>query len=236
LRPRRLAAATVRSTPPAGTAGRLRRRHRPGAPPAAVAADGAATAEEVARLMRATRARIRTLPDCELAVSIYPRFAYDAGGGGGTGTAAPLPGAESALAVEFDPSTLAIPALNFKTASIFGLPIPPPLNIAITPRRLAGTVQPATGIVQLEFDAQFEFTAGPLYAAPPLLVRTTLTTESSSGEIHAATGRRMAPGGGSARLVGVARVPQVGGDILLNAFLQLPTDALAVLSCELEFD
>jgi len=187
--------------------------------------------------MRAARCRIRTLPDCELAVSIFPSFAYNAGGGGGAGTAAPLPGADAAIAVQFDPTTLRIPDLNFGTASIFGLPIPPPLNIAIQPKRLAGTVQPASGIVQLDFDAEFRFTAGPLYAAPPLLVRTTLTTESSSGEIHAATGRRMAPGGGAARLVGVARVPRVeGGDVLLNAFLQLPTDALAVLSCEFEFE
>ena len=36
------------------------------------------------------------------------------------------------------------------------------------------------------------------------------------------------------RLVGVARVPPTG-DALLDAFLQLPTDALAVLSAELTF-
>lgn len=40
------------------------------------------------------------------------------------------------LFLRFDTSSLLIPDLNYKTASIFGIPIPPPLNIAITPVRL----------------------------------------------------------------------------------------------------
>ncbi len=39
------------------------------------------------------------------------------------------------------------------------------------------------------------------------------------------------------RLVGAAVVPRVeGGDIISNAFLMLPTDALAVLSAEFLFE
>ncbi len=39
------------------------------------------------------------------------------------------------------------------------------------------------------------------------------------------------------RLVGAAIVPKVeGGDFFLNAFLMLPTDALAVLSAEFLFE
>lgn len=37
------------------------------------------------------------------------------------------------------------------------------------------------------------------------------------------------------RLVGVARVPRVEADWFLNAFLMLPTDALAVMQATLEF-
>lgn len=37
------------------------------------------------------------------------------------------------------------------------------------------------------------------------------------------------------RLVGVARVPKVAGDVFLNTFLMLPTDALAIMRAELEF-
>lgn len=37
-----------------------------------------------------------------------------------------------------------------------------------------------------------------------------------------------------ARLVGVAEVPKVD-DLFCDTFLMLPTNALAVMSCELEF-
>ena len=33
--------------------------------------------------------------------------------------------------MEFDPTTIDIPALNFRTTRVLGLPIPPPLKIAI---------------------------------------------------------------------------------------------------------
>ena len=105
---------------------------------------------------------------------------------------------------------------------------PPPL-----PQRLEGTLDPATGRVDLDFLASFEFTAGPLYTAAPLTVATTLTTESSDGVLRHGTGQRLRADG-RARLVGVARVPRTE-DGLLNAFLMLPTDALAVLSAELKF-
>ena len=81
--------------------------------------------------------------------------------------------------------------------------------------------------------ASFEFTAGALYTAAPLTVETTLTTEASDGVLRRGVGQRMSAEG-RARLVGVARVPRTE-DALLNAFLQLPTDALAVLSAELDF-
>lgn len=60
-----------------------------------------------------------------------------------------------------------------------------------------GTYDPATGEVNLEFLADFDFTAGPIYKAPSLLVRTTLTTESSTGRMKSATGKRLVDNSGT---------------------------------------
>lgn len=94
-------------------------------------------------------------------------------------------------------------------------------------------MDPATGRADLEFLADFAFSAEPLYRAAPLVVSTTLTTEHSEGAFRSGDGVRL-DGNGRARLVGVARVP-VTGDPFLDNFLMLPTDALAVLSAELRF-
>jgi hypothetical protein len=94
--------------------------------------------------------------------------------------------------------------------------------------------RPCAGEVELEFTAQFEFTAGSLYSAPPLVVATTLTTEASDGVLRHGHGERL-KADGTARLVGVARVPRTG-DGFLDGFLMLPTDALAVLSAEMKFN
>ena len=111
-------------------------------------------------------------------------------------------------------------------------PPPPPPPVLPSLQRLEGTYDPATGRVDLDFLASFEFTAGP-YHASPLTVATTLTTEQSDGVLRHGTGSRLTADG-RARLVGVARVPRTD-DAFLNTFLQLPTDALAVLSAELRF-
>lgn len=104
------------------------------------------------------RVRMRTLPTCKLAVSWYPIFSYNAAEGGGDGSVEDLGGGRSKLT--FDPQALNIPALNYKTASIFGVPIPPPLNIAIVPQRFEGTLDRGTGVMELSFLAEFRFTAG----------------------------------------------------------------------------
>ena len=58
-------------------------------------------------------------------------FKYNAGGGGGSGTV--VDQGNGQLQLTFDPQQLNIPALNWRTASVFGIPIPPPLQIAIQP-------------------------------------------------------------------------------------------------------
>ena len=193
---------------------------------------------------------LTTERDCQLAVSIYPTFAYDASGGGGTGTATTT--TDTTQHIVFDPATLRIPPLDYRSTRLFGIPLPPPLKIDIVPRALQGEVNTATGQARLSFDAEFCFSIGALYKAPPLSVVTDLTTETSSGSIHTAEGQRRSPDGTcrcggcrllhcccvrshTFRLVGVARVPTTS-DPLLNTFLMLPTDALAVLSATLTFD
>jgi len=109
-----------------------------------------------------------TLPTCQLAVSWYPIFDYKAGDGGGSGIVTNL--GNGRLQLTFDPTRLNIPALNYKTASIFGIPIPPPLNIAIIPQRFEGTVDTNSGEMQLNFLARFEFTAGACFGVVVVVV------------------------------------------------------------------
>ena len=87
--------------------------------------------------------------------------------------------------------------------------------------------------MELNFLAKFYFSAGPIYKAPPLLVTTVLTTESSKGVTRSGQGKRM-DDQGVCRLVGTARVPPVD-DIFFNKFLMLPTDVLAELPARFTF-
>ncbi|KAJ9527560.1 hypothetical protein QJQ45_025834 [Haematococcus lacustris] len=103
------------------------------------------------------------------------------------------------------------------------------LHVTFDPQ---GTVDLATGQMELQFDANFVFSAGPLYTAPPLVVRTLLTTEDTQGTFRKATGQRIV--GSLVKLVGTATVDKTG-DLFLDNFLLLPTDALAIMSAELEF-
>lgn len=101
-------------------------------------------------------------------------------------------------------------------------------------RRVQGWVDTETGEAELDFDATFQFTGfDAVYKAAPLRVVTCLTTEESAGEVLWGRGARLE--GGRGRLVGVARVPRTD-DGVLNAFLRLPTDALAVLSADITFE
>ena len=97
---------------------------------------------------------------------------------------------------------------------------------------MQGTVNCQTGEVHLHFSALFLFSIGALYRAAPLLIDTTLTTETSTGERFQSNGSRLTNGRG--KLVGVAQVPETQ-DPLLNAFLMLPAEALAELSVEFAF-
>lgn len=179
-------------------------------------------------------ARLDTLRDCSLAVSIYPQFAYNASGGGGRGKVVAVDG--DVLTVEFDASSLRIPPIDYRSTKVVGVPIPPPLRIEIIPKELKGTVNVRTGEANLDFDARFQFDAGSLYHAAPLSIVTRLSSEGSTGRMLRGSGERLGGAeGGRVKLAGVASVPKTG-DGFLDGFLMLPSEALAVLSAEIRFD
>lgn len=82
--------------------------------------------------------------------------------------------------------------------------------------------------VELEFLAKFCFSVGTIYKAPPLIVKTVLTSEESIGNMRKGRGERM-NAEGRCRLVGVATVDPID-DFFMNAFLGLPTECLADLN------
>ena len=186
---------------------------------------------------------LQTLAGCGLAIGAYPRFRYDARGGGGFGVllAADRPDADSGFGpdsgigsgtLRFDPAALMIPPLDWSTTRFLGLPLPPGLAITIHPERLEGRLDGATGAMALQFHARFRFAIGTFYRAPDLVVATTLGTGSVQGLRHQARGQPL-DADGRALLVGVASVAP-SGDSWLDRFLGLPDEALALLRCRLE--
>ncbi|EDY37944.1 putative protein [Cyanobium sp. PCC 7001] len=176
--------------------------------------------------------RLTTLDDCGLAIGRYPRFRYDARGGGGIALAPPaaVPAA-GPWPLHFDPALLRIPDLSWRTTRILGVPIPPGVRIGIEPLELDGQLDPASGAVDLHFRARFHCSLAGLYRPPALQVNTLLSTGEVRGERHRGQGAPLGADG-QALLVGVARVP-ASGDAVLDAFLGLPDDALAVLRCHI---
>lgn len=175
-----------------------------------------------------TTLQLITSKGCGLAIGRYPHFSYNASRGGGTGQLGQGP-AGSPQSVSFEPSTLLIPPLNWRTTRVLGLPLPPGIKIAIAPEELAGSIDRATGAVQLRFRARFRFRIAGLYRAPDLLIDTLLSTDSAIGQRHRAVGQSIDTAG-NAILAGVAVVPP-SGDPWLDRLLGLPDEALAMLRC-----
>lgn len=172
--------------------------------------------------------QLQTQPGCGLAIGRYPRFRYDARGGGGYAALGPQDrGGWQPLS--FDAPALSIPALSWRTTRFLGVPLPPGLSIAIHPQRLEGRWQLATGALELQFDARFCFAVADWYQAPDLIVSTQLTTKAVCGQRHRAQGQPL-DGRGQALLVGIAMVQPTGVG-WLDRFLDLPDEALALLRC-----
>ena len=168
---------------------------------------------------------------CGLAIGPYPRFRYDASGGGGIAELEEGGEGGGWQTIHFDPAQLSIPALSWRNTRVLGLPLPPGLRIAIEPEQLQGQWHPSSGEVQLEFRSRFYFSLAGVYQAPPLIVQTRLQTETVQGRRHHAQGKRIGADG-EALLVGIATVPPTG-DGWLDRFLGLPDEALALLQCRL---
>ncbi|KDP22333.1 hypothetical protein JCGZ_26164 [Jatropha curcas] len=179
----------------------------------------------------------KTLGACKLGISRYPDFEYNAQGGTGTGSGTATKTEKDYLnneiSVSFDVKTLYIPPLMTGTTKFLGLPLPPGLKIDVVPELFQGSIDPDSGKVALEFLAKFWFSVGNIYKAPPLLVKTILTSEESNGVIRKGQGERL-DREGNCRLVGVATVEPID-DVFMNNFLGLPTECLADLNAVISF-
>ncbi|KAK1431662.1 hypothetical protein QVD17_08187 [Tagetes erecta] len=177
----------------------------------------------------------KTLGACKLGISMYPDFEYNAQGGEGTGIGKKMVGVDfnGETSVEFDVKTLYIPPLTTATTKFLGLPLPPFLKIDVVPEILRGIINVESGKVDLKFKAKFWFSMGSIYKAPPLLVETILTSEESKGSIRSGIGERLDEQG-RCKLVGVATVEPID-DFLMNTFLDLPTECLAILNAIITF-
>ena len=179
--------------------------------------------------------QLTTLAGCELVIGRYPRFLYNARGGGAQGIAHPE--ASEDVELEFASGNTTIPSLNWRTTRFLGLPLPPGISVTIQPVALNGHLNRISGTMQLAFQARFRFQAGigPAlsYSAPDLLVTTVLTTESINSQRHQRQGCRL-QGSEPGLLVGAALIEPTG-EAWLDRFLGLPDEALAVLRCQLTF-
>jgi len=182
-----------------------------------------------------SRWQLTTLTGCQLAIGRYPRFSYDASGGGGVSQAPPATANSCSIPLQFPAGQLSIPPLDGRSTRFLGLPLPAGLSITIAPEQLQGELDAATGSVTLQFRARFRFRLAlgrlTLYAAPDLRIHTTLQSGPCQGQRHRACGhpRRSS---GETLLVGTARVEPTG-DRWLDRFLGLPDEALAELHCRL---
>ncbi|XP_076937374.1 uncharacterized protein LOC143604947 [Bidens hawaiensis] len=176
-----------------------------------------------------------TLGARKLGISRYPDFEYNAQGGEGNGVGKKMVGVDfnGETSVDFDVKTLYIPPLTTTTTKFLGLPLPPFLKIAIVPEIFRGIINLESGKVDLKFKAKFWFSMGSIYKAPPLLVETLLTSEESKGSIRSGSGERLDEQG-RCKLVGVATVEPID-DFLMNSFLDLPTECLAILNATITF-
>lgn len=172
--------------------------------------------------------QLLTEADCGLVIGRYPRFRYDARGGGGPAELGTLDH-DGWQTLVFDPASLSIPALTGRTTRFLGLPLPPGLAIAVHPDQLEGRWQPASGAVQLQFRSRFRFSMAGLYRAPDLIVQTQLETGLVRGRRHRAQGQPI-DSFGQGLLVGVAMV-QPTGEAWFDRFLGLPEEALALMRC-----
>jgi hypothetical protein len=156
-----------------------------------------------------------------LSISSLPPFAYDGKGSDGVGRLGPV--VDGRATVEF--SQVQIPPLQM-------IPGWNALRVEIEPHSLSGEIDFCTGQIELDFDATFN-SFMRYREVVSLSVKTTITTETSTGFSHTVTGERL-DRWGDARLVGVAKVPRTD-DAVTNLLLDLANDAVCELPVHLHF-
>ncbi|WP_320667641.1 hypothetical protein [Prochlorococcus sp. MIT 1307] len=160
----------------------------------------------------------------------YPTFYYNAKGGGGIGICE-RKNDNSSYDISFNPRTFSIPSINSDTTKLLGLPLFPGLEIKIHPIFLKGVFDKTNNQISLQFDARFKFTIFSIIHAPDLIVKTLLISHKVKSKEHEASGYPLKKNG-NVKLVGISIVPRTG-NILLDTFLFLPSEALAILNCRL---
>ncbi len=174
---------------------------------------------------------LKSLKGCRLTIGSFPPFDYDAKGGGGKGT---LRASErkNILHLSFSSETFSIPPLTSGTTKFLSLPLPPGLKIEMSMNKLEGTIDKNSGEILLRLDSRFVFSIGSIFKFPDLLVKTSLQTGRVKGQLHEEEGLVLQTNG-QTKLVGVSTIPPTGNK-LLDTFLGLPNEALAVLQCEIK--
>ncbi len=173
---------------------------------------------------------LRSLNGCRLAIGYFPYFSYNAKNGGGKAIII-CSEKENILNLKFIPQDFSIPPLTYQTTRFLGIPLPPGLKIEMNMDKLDGTLNKRSGEVLLDFESRFLFSIFSLFTFPELFVKTTLETGHVKSTLFEESGLKRQKNG-EAILVGIALIPNTGNKFL-DFFLGLPTEALAVLRCNL---
>ncbi|WP_269623196.1 hypothetical protein [Prochlorococcus marinus] len=173
---------------------------------------------------------LKSQTECQLAIGSYPIFLYDARGGGGEANLLSS-NTKNNLHYKFDSETFSIPPLNSKTTKFLGMPLPPGLQIKMFMNKLEGTIDFQTGEVIFDFNASFEFSICRLIKFPNLIINTILGTRRVKSRLFDVSGQVLQKDK-QTTLVGIAMIERTNNWIL-DSFLKLPNEALAVLKCQI---
>lgn len=193
----------------------------------------------IARASKIKRVILKVNNQSELAISWLPAFLYfpqwATHGSGSIGEVTAVNG--TVITVKFDATQHETPAMTFRTCFLKAMApllipgLPPGLQQAINTLRLEGTIDIATGEVNLNFESEFVNKIMGKDMGKPLRVNAILTTGKAEGNLFNACGSKLR--NSKAILVAVSKVP-TGPDAYQNALLSLPTEALSLLRVEMQ--
>ena len=173
---------------------------------------------------------LSSLNGCRLAIGSYPHFTYNATNGGGKAAIISIE-EDDTLHLKFQPKDFSIPPLTYRTTKFLTFPLPPGLKIEMHMHKLEGSVNKTSGEVLLNFESEFLFSIFSIFKFPELLVKTKLETNHVKSSLFEEQGHIIQKDG-LTKLVGIAVIP-VTTNKILNFFLGLPNEALAVLNCKI---